>query len=401
MATMIGLFSSIGEHVPIFKRAKQLDVTAESTINRIHYRGTCLLILTMTLMVTCPEWISGTGSIIECMHGGSLPDEVINAYCYIQGTFSVPKHYKDYHIEVGDDVSQTGVGPYNPYKDYIQVKAYYQWVPFMLFLQGLMFYIPHIIYKWAEEGKVKNLLGSLKLFQLNKETRNDDESALAKYFVDTMGLHDGWAARILLAHSLYLINVIGQVFFTDCFLGYEFSTYGVNAASFLEQEASDRTDPMSRVFPRVTKCTFHKYGPSGGIQRHDAQCVLPINILNEKIYVFLWFWFGILTCFTILDIIHHIGLISLSGVRWIVLKRKLQTAPKYKVEKMTIDLSLIASSISYGDWMLLYHLMQNMDSLTYAEWLHELTKQLKNLEDTKRPIPESIPLLTTMGTLLS
>ena len=84
------------------------------------------MILTMTLMVTCPEWISGTGSIIECMHGGSLPDEVINAYCYIQGTFSVPKHYKDYHIEVGDDVSQTGVGPYNPYKDYIQVKAYYQ-----------------------------------------------------------------------------------------------------------------------------------------------------------------------------------------------------------------------------------------------------------------------------------
>ena len=199
---------------------------------------------------------------------------------------------------------------------------------------------------------MKNLLGSLKLFQLNKETRNDDESALAKYFVDTMGLHDGWAARILLAHSLYLINVIGQVFFTDCFLGYEFSTYGVNAASFLEQEASDRTDPMSRVFPRVTKCTFHKYGPSGGIQRHDAQCVLPINILNEKIYVFLWFWFGILTCFTILDIIHHIGLISLSGVRWIVLKRKLQTAPKYKVnfKHIAINLHLLCLGGEDDNW---------------------------------------------------
>ena len=115
---------------------------------------TSFLILVMTLMVTCPEWISGTGSIIECMHGGSIPDSVINSYCYIQGTFSVPKHYKDYEIEVGNDVSQTGVGPYNPYKDYIQVKAYYQWVPFMLFLQGLMFYIPHLIYKAAEEGKV-------------------------------------------------------------------------------------------------------------------------------------------------------------------------------------------------------------------------------------------------------
>jgi len=400
---MIGLFSSIGEHVPIFKRAKMLDITAESTVNRLHYRHTCFLILCMTLMVTCPEWISGTGSIIECMHGGSIPDDVINWYCYIQGTFSVPKHYKDYHIQVGNDVSQTGVGPYNPYKDYIQVKAYYQWVPFMLFLQGLMFYTPHILYKWAEDKKVKNLLGSLNMFQLNKETRADEEGALAKYFVETMGLHDGWAARILLAHSLYLINVVGQVFFTDCFLGYEFSTYGVYAASFLEQESQDRTDPMARVFPRVTKCTFHKYGPGGGIQRHDAQCVLPINILNEKIYVFLWFWFGILTCLTILDVLHHVGLISLSGVRWMVLKRKLQTAPKYKVKSMTIDLHLISSSLSYGDWMLCYHLMQNMDCLTFAEWLQELTRLLKNAEEEKK-IPgtqENIPLMTSMVALLT
>merc|ERR1719186_1639189 len=193
-------------------------------------------------MVTCPEWISGTGSIIECMHGGSIPDTVINSYCYIQGTFSVPRHYKDFNTQVGNDVSQTGVGPYNPY----------------------MFYIPHIIYKAAEKGKVKNLLGSLRLFQLNKDTRKDDENALAKYFVETMSLHDGWSARMLCAHALYLVNVVGQVFFTDCFLGYEFSTYGVYAASFLEQEAQDRTDPMARVFPRVTKCTFHKYGPGGG-----------------------------------------------------------------------------------------------------------------------------------------
>jgi len=154
---------------------------------------------------------------------------------------------------------------------------------------------------------------------------------------------------------------------------------------------------MARVFPRVTKCTFHKYGPSGGIQRHDAQCVLPINILNEKIYVFLWFWFAILTCFTILDLLHHVGLISLSSVRWIVLKRKLQTAPKYKTEAMTIDIGLISRSLSYGDWMLCYHIMQNMDCLTFAEWLQELTEQLKDQEEKKLPpSPESIPLITSM-----
>lgn len=36
-----------------------------------------------------------------------------------------------------------------------EVKAYYQWVPFMLFLQSIMFYLPHIIYKSVEGGKIK------------------------------------------------------------------------------------------------------------------------------------------------------------------------------------------------------------------------------------------------------
>ena len=31
----------------------------------------------------------------------------------------------------------------------------FRWVPFMLFLQGLMFYTPHILYKWAEDKKVR------------------------------------------------------------------------------------------------------------------------------------------------------------------------------------------------------------------------------------------------------
>ena len=40
------------------------------------------------------------------------------------------------------------------------------------------------------------------------------------------------------------------MFWVDMFLGYEFSTYGVNAASFLEDQQEDRIDPMSKVFPR-------------------------------------------------------------------------------------------------------------------------------------------------------
>ena len=71
-------------------------------------------------------------------------------------------------------------------------------------------------------------------------------------------------------------------------------------ASMMQEDPEDRVDPMARVFPRVTKCTFKKFGlkfqiiyfqnfqslllkkgPSGTLQTHDSLCVLPVNIINE------------------------------------------------------------------------------------------------------------------------
>ena len=272
--------------------------------------------------------------------------------------------------------------------------------------QGIMFYVPHMLYKWLEGDKVKGLIGALHRFNLNKEARGDGVTTLAKYLVDTLGDNNGWSIRTFIGHSLYLINVIFQIFFTDLFLGYEFSTYGVSAASFVEATEEGRTDPMSRVFPRVTKCTFHKYGPSGNIQKHDAQCVLPINILNEKIYIFLWFWFLVLTVLTVLDLIHHFCLMWFDSVREIILRRKLRRSPKHKVEQKLaekkIDIALICRHLHHGDWILIYSLIQNMDSLTYAEWTEAMTRLLREAEEDKvtKPPPETFPLLPQMSTLI-
>jgi len=61
-----------------------------------------------------------------------------------------------------------------------------------------------------------------------------------------------------------------------------------------EENPRDRVDPMARLFPKVTKCTIHTFGPAGSVQTHDALCVLPLNVVNEKIFVILWFWLAFL-----------------------------------------------------------------------------------------------------------
>ena len=99
--TIVGLFASIGEHIPILKKEKLGEPDPEGHIKAAHYRGTTLLILACCLLVTCTEWVSGTDSIIDCVHEGAIPENVINTYCYIMGTFSVPRHYVDYDTQIG------------------------------------------------------------------------------------------------------------------------------------------------------------------------------------------------------------------------------------------------------------------------------------------------------------
>lgn len=59
---------------------------------------------------------------------------------------------------------------------------------------------------------------------------------------------------------------------------------------YSEMDQEERVDPMIYVFPRMTKCHFHKFGPSGSVERHDAFCLLPLNILNEKVSWLLLWW---------------------------------------------------------------------------------------------------------------
>ena len=76
----------------------------------------------------------------------------------------------------------------------------------------------------------------------------------------------------------------------DRFFDGAFLTFGLEVIAFAEQDQEDRLDPLIYVFPRMTKCTFHKFGTSGEVEKHDALCLLPLNIVNEVcLFVFVFF----------------------------------------------------------------------------------------------------------------
>lgn len=83
-----------------------------------------------------------------------------------------------------------------------------------------------------------------------------------------------------------------------------------------------RADPMIEVFPRVTKCTFHKFGSSGSIQNYDALCILASNIINEKIYIFLWFWFIFLAVFSGVAVLYSMAIVLLPSTREKIIKKR-------------------------------------------------------------------------------
>ena len=84
----------------------------------------------------------------------------------------------------------------------------------MLFLQGVMFYIPHIIYKNFEGGKIKNYIDGLQRWVLDNNERSDKEHELAKNVVENIGQLKGWCLQLVAARTLYLVSK--ACLFQDC-----------------------------------------------------------------------------------------------------------------------------------------------------------------------------------------
>lgn len=73
--------------------------------------------------------------------------------------------------------------------------------------------------------------------------------------------------------------------------------------ALLNYDLADFAKQSSILFPSQAKCDYFNFGSSGTIQKIDALCLLPQNIINEKIFVFLYFWMIMLSFFCFVHVI--------------------------------------------------------------------------------------------------
>jgi len=337
-------------------------ICIDNNIFRLHYKATFIVLVISSLLVTSRQYI---GDPIDCIVE-EIPQNVMDTYCWIHSTYSVSDKVGG---KIGQEVAHAGVAPPAADGSGRKYHKYYQWVCFTLFFQAILFYIPRYLWKSWEAGKLKMLVQDMNVPIIDPDAKEDRKRILVDYFTSNRHNHQFYAFRFFLCELLNFINVLGQIYLMDVFLGGEFSTYGMDVVQMTELDPDNRIDPMSKVFPKTTKCEFHKFGSSGTVEKLDALCVLPLNIINEKIYVFLWFWFITVSIITGIQVVYRVMVLASPKLREMLLKVRSRLTPQHQVEHL-------CEKFKIGDWFLLYQLGKNIDPLIFKEFISELYRSM-------------------------
>ncbi|VDN52741.1 unnamed protein product [Dracunculus medinensis] len=96
------------------------------------------------------------------------------------------------------------------------------------------------------------------------------------------------------------MNIIVQFLILNHFLGTKYTLWGIGVLNDLLQ---GHKWTESGHFPRVTFCDV-VIRELGNINRKTVQCVLMINMFNEKIFIAIWFWLLIIGTLTLINLIY-------------------------------------------------------------------------------------------------
>ena len=188
----------------------------------------------------------------------------------------------------------------------------------------------------------------------------------------------------LIIKIIYLINAIGQLFMLDIILGYEYHLYGIHV---LRHFIYGEDMGVSERFPKTTLCDF-RIRQNTNVHQYTVQCVLPVNLFNEKIFAIIWFWFLALSLMTAINLGHWMCKTIYWPSQYKFIKRQLRAMES--VQRETVMVKKFAESYLRRDGLFILRLVgKNAGDLIAAEMLSGLWENYgpkhRLLSETGRP----------------
>ena len=378
---MLNVFGKLKKYV----NYKEKSIVIDSFYSKLFYRITFALILSFIAVLCAQDF---TGDKISCLSDQQKFKRAIENFCFVKSPFTIRKNKTS---------SKTpGIGPYFHNKVGIIHHKYYQWVYYVLLVQALLLYVPHVIWKNIEKGTIKAVLSGFEysflsfleeeqeLTEIKIPSGKEYKKLLwkrANYLGKYLKYYGLWGYAYVFFELLYIPLIALEVYLTDVFLSGHFLTLGLDVFQF-------GSDQLDFVFPKQAKCNFYKFGSSGTIQIHDALCVMPMNNVNQYIYLFLWFWFAFLAICTIMKIFWRICSCilysrSMFFSKWVFYFVKLKKDDRDALISFTMN-------VSYSNWLFIYYIFRNMDLRVFRDLLRAIDRVLqmqRQLNDVSKSQP--------------
>merc|ERR1712062_680254 len=330
-----GFYSTVLDHLKIFKK----EVEDENLVFKMFTKATFVLFILCAVLVSTSEFF---GNPIICENG----NDMVHAFCWINGA----KHVEHSLVEKNNDLTHWGCKLSDEnFEGNERDTLYYQWVPFMLVISAVIFKIPDVIWGLLEGGFMKSFADD----SANSVSIHKDEEAkkkLIKSHISLFGVLKGnnkfYYFKFLFCQILNIVLLIANFSMTSAFLDTDFSTYGTDVLEYLTDDNDSRLNPMCKVFPTAVSCTMPKVGTGGGESNTNHLCILSQNVINEKIYLGLWFWFIFLAAIGSIQMLYEVIIIALPVIR-------LELTLLIMGSKGSEDIKDFFNSCDFADWFFL------------------------------------------------
>lgn len=171
----------------------------------------------------------------------------------------------------------------------------------------------------------------------------------------------------LIVKCCYLVNAVGQLFLLDIILGYQYHLYGIHV---LRHFILGEDMGVSERFPKTTMCDF-RIRQSTNVHQYTVQCVLPVNLFNEKIFALIWFWFLLLAILTVLSLVHWLCKTAYWPSQYKFIRQQIRAMDS--IQRESVMLKRFAENYLRRDGLFIIRLVsKNTGNMVAAEMLSGL-----------------------------